>query len=138
VVRVHGNVLDVARCKISPVPTQPIPVLVGGHAPPALRRAARLGDGWIHAGGDATQLQQMITRLDDLRAEYGRAHDSFEVHVISLDAFSIDGVHRLEDLGVTDAIVGFRWPYTQGPDTQPLREKLDALRHFADAVISRV
>jgi alkanesulfonate monooxygenase SsuD/methylene tetrahydromethanopterin reductase-like flavin-dependent oxidoreductase (luciferase family) len=32
-----------------PVPRRPIPLLVGGSAPPALRRASRLGDGWIGA-----------------------------------------------------------------------------------------
>jgi hypothetical protein len=60
------------------------------------------------------------------------------VHVISLDAFSIDGVRRLEDLGVTDAIVGFRYPYTQEPDTQPLQKKVDLLNRFADSVMAKV
>jgi probable F420-dependent oxidoreductase len=134
----HGEVLDVARCKITPVPTAPIPILVGGHAAPALRRAARQGDGWIHAGGDPNELQPMLDKLTELRAGYGRANDPFEIHVISMDAYSPDGVKRLEDLGVTDVIVGFRWPYVAGPDAQPLQEKLDALRAFADRVISRV
>ena len=40
----------------------------------------------------------------------------FEVHVISTDAYSPEGVRRLEEQGVTDAIVGFRWPYQTGPD----------------------
>src|SRR5262245_16349383 len=107
----HGEQVDVARCKISPVPSKPIPLLVGGHANVALRRAARAGDGWIHAGGDPAELGEMIDRVRKLRNDYGRASDAFEVHAISLDAFSVDGVHRLEDLGVTDAIVGFRYPY---------------------------
>ena len=72
-----------------------------------------------------------------MRTEYDRASEPFEVHAISLDAFSIDGVHRLEDLGVTDAIVGFRYPYTSEPDTQPLQEKIDLLRRFGDAVVSK-
>jgi alkanesulfonate monooxygenase SsuD/methylene tetrahydromethanopterin reductase-like flavin-dependent oxidoreductase (luciferase family) len=134
----HGEVLQVDRCKICPVPAQPIPILVGGHAEPALRRAARRGDGWIHAGGDAEELTKMLGRVHELRAEYGRGHDPFEIHVISLDAFTVDGAHRLGEIGVTDAIVGFRSPYTTAPDTQPLQEKLDALRRFADRVISKV
>ena len=60
------------------------------------------------------------------------------MHAISIDAFSIDGVHRLEDLGVTDVIVGFRYPYTTEPDTQPLQEKIDLLSRFADSVMSKV
>ena len=35
----------------------------------------------------------------------------FEIHVISMDAYTVDGVRRLEDKGVTDAIVGFRNAY---------------------------
>ena len=134
----HGEQVDLARCKISPVPSAPIPLLVGGHADVALRRAARAGDGWIHAGGDPVQLGEMITRLHALRTEYGHAQKPFEIHAISLDAFSVDGARRLEDLGVTDAIVGFRYPYVREPDTQPLAEKIDLLNRFADAVMSRV
>jgi hypothetical protein len=58
------------------------------------------------------------------------------VHAISLEAFSVDGVRRLEEQGVTDVIVGFRWPYTVGPDVEPLQSKLDNLRRFADTVIA--
>ena len=60
------------------------------------------------------------------------------MHVISLDAFSVDGVRRLEEQGVTDVIVGFRWPYSTGPDTEALQTKLDALRRFADDVMAKV
>jgi probable F420-dependent oxidoreductase len=132
----HGDVIDVARCKITPTPSEPIPLLIGGHAPPALRRAARQGDGWIHAGGDPNDLTTMLAKIDGLRAEYGTDKKPFEVHVISMDAFSTDGVKRLEEAGVTDVIVGFRWPYTTEPDTQPLQEKVDLLRKFADRVIN--
>jgi probable F420-dependent oxidoreductase len=133
----HGDVLQLERCKICPTPERPIPILIGGHADVALRRAARAGDGWIHAGGDPAELGSMVKRVHALRAEYGRAAEPFEVHAISLDAFSIDGVRRLEDLGVTDAIVGFRYPYTSEPDSQPLQEKVDLLRRFADNVVSQ-
>ena len=133
----HGDVLQLERCKICPAPERPIPILIGGHADVALRRAARAGDGWIHAGGDPEELGSMVKRVHALRAEYGRAAEPFEVHAISLDAFSIDGVRRLEDLGVTDAIVGFRYPYTSEPDSQPLQEKVDLLRRFADSVVSQ-
>jgi hypothetical protein len=39
---------------------------------------------------------------------------------------------------VTDVIVGFRWPYATGPDTEPLSRKLAALRAFADTVITKL
>src|SRR3954447_7064573 len=131
-----GELIKLDRCKICPVPETPVPILIGGHADVALRRAARQGDGWIHAGGDPALLGDMIARVHALRAEYDRTDEPFEVHAISLDAFSIDGVKRLEDAGVSDVIVGFRYPYTTEPDTQPLQEKIDLLTRFADTVIS--
>jgi hypothetical protein len=45
-------------------------------------------------------------------------------------------VRRLEDQGVTDVIVGFRWPYVTGPDPEPLTAKIDSLRQFADDIIA--
>ncbi len=131
----HGEFYDLPAVKISPAPTQPIPLLIGGQTDAALRRAARLGDGWMHAGmGDGSDLGTHLDRLRELRGEYGRSGDPFEVHVISLDGYSVDGVKRLEDLGVTDVIVGFRDLYTM-PDTD-LQPKVDALRQFADTVIA--
>ena len=91
----------------------------------------------MHAGGDTELLKTMIRRINDLRREYGREREPFEVHVISFDAYTIDGVHMLEDMGITDCIVGFRNPYL-GPDTVPLEMKIDALKRFADEVITKV
>jgi alkanesulfonate monooxygenase SsuD/methylene tetrahydromethanopterin reductase-like flavin-dependent oxidoreductase (luciferase family) len=133
----HGEVYDLPPVKISPTPSEPLPILVGGHATPALRRAAR-SDGWLHGGGDPADLPGLLERLDRLREEEGTANRPFEIHVISLDAYSIDGIHRLEEQGVTDVIVGFRWPYAVGPDTEVLQTKVDNLRRFADDVIDKV
>jgi len=130
----RGKYYQIPRIKMCPVPTAPIPILIGGHSEPALRRAARIGDGWMHAGsGDVAH---MLRRLTELRKEYGRDRAPFEVHVISFDAYSVDGVRRLEDLGVTDAIVGFRNVYDT--DTTTLAEKIDALRRYAADVIAKV
>jgi hypothetical protein len=90
----------------------------------------------MHAGGDAGDLEGYIARLSDLRKEYDREQEPFEIHVISLDAYSLDGVRRLEDLGVTDAIVGFRNAYEV--DTQTLEHKINALEQFADNVIAKL
>ncbi len=134
----HGEFYDIESIKISPVSERPIPILIGGHSEAALKRAARIGDGWMHAGGDPSELGVMIDRLSELRAEYGRSELPFEVHVISMEAYSPDGVKRLEDLGVTDAIVGFRNAYEMGPDREPLKDKIAALSRFADGVIAKL
>ncbi|HEY7051071.1 MAG TPA: LLM class F420-dependent oxidoreductase, partial [Mycobacterium sp.] len=100
----------------------------------ALRRAARC-DGWMHGGG-TEDLDDLLLRLKQFRKE-GRT-GPFEIHVISADAFSVDGIKRLEDKGVTDVIVGFRMPYIMGPDTEPLDEKICHLEKFAEKVITKV
>jgi probable F420-dependent oxidoreductase len=139
----HGKSFDLPAVQIAPVPTEPIPVLIGGHSDAALRRAARLGDGWMHGGGDPADLPRLLDRLRELRDQYpgsegDRSPRGFEIHVISADAYTVDGVRRLAEQGVTDVIIGFRWPYATGPDTQPLGEKLDNLRRYADDVIAKM
>ena len=134
----HGKIFDLPPVKIAPVPSVPIPVLLGGHSDAALRRAARLGDGWLHGGGDPADLPGLLARLAELRREHGTENKPFEVHVISLDAYTVDGVHQLEELGVTDVIVGFRWPYGVEQDTETLATKVDNLTRFADDVIAKV
>ncbi|MEM7411594.1 MAG: TIGR03619 family F420-dependent LLM class oxidoreductase [Myxococcota bacterium] len=132
-----GEIFQIDPIKLCPAPTKPIPILIGGHSEPAFKRAARLGDGWMHGGGgQASDFESAIQRIQELRAEYGRDREPFEIHVISMDAYTPDGIKRLEDLGVTDAIVGFRNAYA--PDTTTLQQKVDALRGFADKVIAKV
>jgi len=134
----HGAVFDVPAVKMAPAPPEPVPILIGGHGEAALRRAARSGDGWMHGGGDPAELPSLLGRLERLREEAGRSGEPFEVHAISMDAYTADGVRRLEEAGVTDAIVGFRWPYVREQDTEPLQVKVDDLRRYADEVIAAV
>jgi probable F420-dependent oxidoreductase len=133
-----GEFYEFPACKLCPVPDPKVPILVGGHSKMALSRAGRLGDGWMHAGGDAAELADMLATINAVRAEHGRADAPFEVHAISVDAYSPDGIERLEAAGVTDAIVGFRDAYQPGPDPQTLNEKLAAVSWYADEVIRKV
>jgi alkanesulfonate monooxygenase SsuD/methylene tetrahydromethanopterin reductase-like flavin-dependent oxidoreductase (luciferase family) len=135
----HGEFYDIPKIKMTPAPTKPVPILIGGHADVALRRAAR-NDGWMHGGGDLGDpeaLDQLIDRLNKFREEEGRT-GPFQIHVMSLDAYTSDGIKRLEDKGVTDVMVGFRIPYVMGPDTQPLDSKIRKLERFAENVIAKV
>jgi probable F420-dependent oxidoreductase len=131
----HGEFYDIPKTKMTPAPTRPIPILVGGHADAALRRAAR-ADGWMHGGGDPQELDQLIERLKQFREQEGET-GPFEIHVISVDGYTLDGIKRLEDKGVTDVIVGFRVPYIMGADTEPLETKIRSLETFAEKVIAR-
>ena len=56
-VEYHGLHYDFDRLQMSPSPPTPVPIYVGGTSVAALRRAARLGDGWL----------SMIHELDELR-----------------------------------------------------------------------
>lgn len=132
----HGEVYDVPAIKIAPAPAVPIPILVGGHSDAALRRAATRGDGWMHAGG-GDDLGALLTRLAQLRDEAGTAARPFEAHVISGEAYTPDGIRRLEERGVTDVIVGFRNPYIAGQDTEPLDAKIANLERYAERVMQR-
>ncbi|HZJ05950.1 MAG TPA: TIGR03619 family F420-dependent LLM class oxidoreductase [Nocardioidaceae bacterium] len=135
----HGEVYDLPAVKMTPTPTKPIPILVGGHSDAALRRAVRRGDGWMHAGGDGEELDLLLDTLARFRKEEDADLDRpFEIHVISYDAYTVDGVKRLEDKGITDVIVGFRVPYIEGQDTEPLEKKVENLERFAESVIGKV
>jgi len=134
----HGEIFDVPSIKMCPTPSASVPILIGGHHEAALRRAAVDGDGWLHGGGDPADLPGLLTRLSELRHDHGTESKPFEIHVISLDAYTPDGVARLEEVGVTDAIVGFRWPYDTAQDTEALQTKIDNLRRFSDDVIAKV
>ncbi len=133
-----GEIFQLDAVKISPVPAKPVPILIGGHAKPALRRAARIADGFIHAGGSFEELASTVELIDEYRKEYGRDHLPFEYQSMGAEVFSIDGVRRLEDLGIQEAIVAFRDPYAAEPDTQTLEEKVRAIDGFADTVIRKI
>lgn len=134
----HGEIFDVPSIKINPVPTQPIPILIGGHSDAALRRAVVRGDGWTHAGGDPEELDRMLDRLQKIRAAEGKSDTPFEIHVASAEAYTVDGIKRLEDKGVTDVIVGFRNSYDVAPDAEPLAQKIANLENYAESVIANV
>ncbi len=135
----HGEFYDIPKTKMSPAPTKPVPILVGGHADVALKRAAR-NDGWMHGGGDLDDpaaLDRYINRLRQIREEEGRT-GPFEIHAMSLDAYKPDGIKRLEDRGVTDIMVGFRIPYIVGPDTEPLDNKIRNIEKYGEKVIAKL
>lgn len=131
----HGRFYDFDRLQMSPAPGRPVPIYVGGHGGPGLRRAARLGDGWISANKPEAELAPTIARLRALRAEAGRERDPFEIMVIATDVFDVDGYRRLEEHGVSQAIV-VPW-YLYGGDPERIETKRDAIARFADQVIAR-
>jgi probable F420-dependent oxidoreductase len=131
----EGELHHMPANKMCPVPSAATPILIGGHAEPALRRAARLGDGWMCAGADLGQLGGYIGRINRLRDEYGTSDKPFRIFTTGQDAFTGEGIEALEKLGVTDVIIGFRNVYEMEPD-RPLDEKISLLQWYANEFIN--
>ena len=43
----HGRFFDFDDAVIAPAPTEPAPIIIGGRSDAAIKRAGRLGDGWL-------------------------------------------------------------------------------------------
>lgn len=132
-VEYHGAHYDFDRLMISPAPDRPVPVYVGGHTEPGLRRAARTGDGWISVNLPISELKVSIARLSELRSEYERSQTPFEIDVSPVDAKGIDGYRELEEAGATVCRVAPWRIYGEEPTTTG---RIAALRRFADEVIA--
>ena len=133
----EGEFYRLPAIKMCPVPTQPVPILIGGHADVALKRAARLGDGWISAGNTLEELVTMIGKLNAWRAEYGRDKLPFHIQVSGREAYTPDGVQRLEDIGAHEVAVAFRNVYAGGVDDRTLPQMLGELNAYAEHVIHK-
>ena len=133
--RYSGSELSIPEIKLCPVPETRVPLLLGGHGPAALKRAARLGDGWVAAGAEIDELSRMIDQLKALRREFGRDHLPFEIHTTGVDAYTVDGIKKLTNAGVDLVYVGFFNVYSGKPDTRTLEQKLAQIENYKEHVI---
>lgn len=93
--------------RFEPKPTQRPhpPIIVGGHAAPALRRAARFGDGWYGFGLTLEAAAPLITEVRRLRAELGRGAAPFEISLTTFETLDAALVARAAAIGVDRLIV---------------------------------
>jgi probable F420-dependent oxidoreductase len=131
----HGEFYDFARLEMSPVPKDPVPILVGGLSDVAMKRAARIGDGWIAVQHSTAELRELLGKLHNLRKEFGTDGKPFETVVACTDAFDVDGFRRVADLGAT-TLTTVPW-MMYGADPNSLEQKKDGLKRFADEIISK-
>lgn len=111
--------------RFDPKPIQPggPPLLVGGESRAALRRAARLGDGWMSMPHDSVDtVRPQIEALRGLLDEAGRADVPFEITSCLLRPPSRAEVDRWAAAGV-DRLIVKPWDRT--------RDTLDAMVRFA-------
>lgn len=147
-VEFHGKHIDFDRLTMAPVPRKRIPIYVGGTTKPALRRAARYGDGWIAVIHALAEVKEVVAELTRLRREFGRENEPFDIMMHCPDAETVDDIRRLEDLGITDLQVT---PWTlpgsvqvekglsSSMQQQPsLAAKQDAIKRYAGEVIDKL
>lgn len=118
----YGRFTIAPGCRTLPTPAYDVPILVGGDAPAALRRAAEAGDGWVGYAArfdeEAADVAGKVSTLQGLRAERGEPPlpaslvQTVNRHVVNAP----DGAQRvarlmarLDELGVERLILGLSW-----------------------------
>jgi len=120
-----------------PPPTRPLPIWIGGKSEVALRRAARLGDGWMGTGETLPESFELVQRLHELRKEYGRDHLPFGIMTIQpWNTYSDADFARMQQLGFTD-IVNWTFPFVMPEKNPTVAQKQDYLFATAAALRSR-
>ncbi len=133
-VEYQGKYYQFNRLEMNPAPTAHIPIWVGGISDAAMKRAARLGDGWVTDLQTSDEIIECINKVKQYRKDYGRDHLPFSVMATPSDAFTADGYKRLEDAGVTH-ILTMPWPFYHG-ETDDIDKKIDGVKRYADDIIA--
>ncbi len=104
-----GALFDLPTLGVRPRPSTPIPLLIGGGAEPAIRRAARLADGLFANAPAARFVEQVHWVLDECEA-IGRDPSGFRfIHYSVL----LPGASRVEALArYRDPLWAMQWKYT--------------------------
>jgi alkanesulfonate monooxygenase SsuD/methylene tetrahydromethanopterin reductase-like flavin-dependent oxidoreductase (luciferase family) len=68
----HGTFFDLDDVVIAPAPAEPIPIIVGGRSDAAVRRAGRLGDGWLGIWASPRRFAAAAELAADEAARTGR------------------------------------------------------------------
>lgn len=130
----HGTHYDFEPLMLSPTPTEPVPVYVGGTSPHALRRAARVGDGWIGMYHTVEELRDLVGVLRREREAAGRADEPFEICCSPLVIPRPETVAELEEIGVT-TIVSSAW-IAKGRMRVGRQEAIDLVGEFGERYIA--
>ena len=105
---------------------QPIPIFIGGESAVALRRAGRLGDGWIGMGATPDSAAASVAALRAHREQAARLDAAFEV-TVGGECATEDDVLAWEAAGV-DRLIVTPWRRTA--------EVLDTMESFAARFIA--
>lgn len=136
-----GDFFRFGPLRIEPVPDRPVPFYIGGDSDAALRRAARLGDGWIgNRVYSERRLADVLDRLTGFLAEHGRTLADLAV-IAPLRAMpSADVYKSWADRGVTGTMAA---PWLLATDDERARLtgldlKIATMERFAAEVIAKM
>lgn len=104
----HGEFYDLNPSRMYPKPVQAPhpPIHIGGESDAAMRRAARLGDGWYTFNRLPEDVGPALARLDDLLDQNGRSRDDLQISVCPyLQGLTPEMVTAYGEAGV-DRVIG--------------------------------
>jgi len=135
----HGRFFDFQPTYAHPEPARPVPIYIGAVAPPALRRAGRIGDGWMSMSSPVAAIAEQLQLVNEGRREAGRENEPFEVLAgLARDADgrspTADDYRRARDIGVTQIKFG-PVEHRIGKLYCTLDEKKRAIERFAREVM---
>lgn len=129
----EGEFFQFPELQIRPVPAAPVPIIGGGLSGPALRRSARVCDGWYGPGCSIDQLSSVMEQLQDLRSEAGLPWDNYSVIAPLQEPMTLELARRLAAMGVTGTV---NYPFLFGVGAgSSIAEKEDYMARFARDVI---
>ncbi len=104
-----GSHYAISGVNISPTPAQRPnpPIWTGGISPPALRRAAHLGDGWHGVRQSPADVVGVVNRIAELRSRSGLVMDGYEISLragMDITETPFDGAGRTPLRGSADQI----------------------------------
>lgn len=132
----HGEFFECDGIKVSPRPKSSVPIYTGGSSAPALRRAARIADGWIGHGNSPEEVPVLIKKMQDLRTEYGRDNLPFDTVVALTTPPDYDTFRKLGDEGMT-AGVSYPFPFIFERESS-IDEKRRYMESFAENFIEKL
>ena len=128
----HGEHYDFDALEMRPAPSQPIPIIVGGHSAAALRRAAERGDGWIGVAYSVEDLLAHCEQLGRMRADAGRADEPFEIYASPQAAPSPDLLAELAAAGVTSILTSAQTALAPESDPTDLAAATAAIARYGE------
>jgi probable F420-dependent oxidoreductase len=130
----HGAHFDFPRVQLSPAPQTHPSIYVGGSSQIALRRAARVGNGYIGAGTAPDDVGPLLQRLHTLRKEYGRDHLPFEAMIGISASPSLKLYQRLANDGL-ESTVAPPFQYALGKKHSTIDEKKQLMEYYAERIV---